>query len=220
MVQLTEVFRGTKSKAATKFLQVGRLKKYGAGSKYTKADLDRITHAMVYENILLESSEQNGGGFSSDYVRPGQFAAAIQNGQRKLFVDFPKCVSKAAKGKENEPSSVTNKKTKPEMSTNKPATSAGRTVKMSKSRLYLSEGSDDSDDNRSLGQAATARTVGSKSSASSDMTVLPKEYTLQLVKRIKKLVTMWAAEERMAGNSVFRKFAAIVMRTSLLLFCL
>ena len=220
MVQLTEVFRGTKSKAATKFLQVGRLKKYGAGSKYTKADLDRITHAMVYENILLESSEQNGGGFSSDYVRPGQFAAAIQNGQRKLFVDFPKCVSKAAKGKENEPSSVTNKKTKPEMSTNKPATSAGRIIKTSKGRLYLSEGSDDSDDNRSLGQAATARTVGSKSSASSDMSVLPKEYTLQLVKRIKKLVTMWAAEERMAGNSVFRKFSAIVMRTSLLLFCL
>ena len=208
MVQLTEVFRGTKSKAATKFLQVGQLKKYGAGSKYTKADLDRITHAMVFENILSESSEQNGGGFSSDYVRPGQFAAAVQNGQRKFFVDFPICISKAATGKENVPSSVKNTKMKPEISTNKPSTHTGRTIKTSKGRLYLSEDSDDSDDNMSLGQAATSRTVGSKSSAPSDLSVLPKEYTLKLVQRIKKLVTMWADEERMAGNNVFRKFAA------------
>jgi bloom syndrome protein len=215
MVQLTEVFRGTKSKAATKFLQVDRLKKYGAGSKYSKADLDRITHAMVYEKILLESSEQNGGGFSSDYVRAGQFAAAVQNGQRKFFVDFPKSVPKKTTGKENKPSSA--KKEKSKTPTNKPATSQGRTVKASKGKLYISEGSGDSDDNESLGEATSARTVGNKSSAPSDQSLLPKEYTLKLVQRIKKLVTMWADEERMAGNNVFRKCAAIVMPTSLLL---
>jgi bloom syndrome protein len=215
MVQLTEVFRGTKSKGATKFLQVGLLKKYGAGSKYSKADLDRITHAMVYEMILLESSEQNGGGFSSDYVRPGQFANVVQNGQRKFFVDFPKSIAKQAKGKENNPSSAKKKEAK--TPTKKPTALQGRTVKTSKGKLYISEGSDDSDDNESLGEAASSRTVGSKSSAQSDQSLLPKEYTLKLVQRIKKLVTMWADEERMAGNNVFRKFAAAVTPTSLLL---
>jgi hypothetical protein len=170
---------------------------------------------MVYEKILLESSEQNGGGFSSDYVHPGQFAAVVQSSQRKFFVDFPKHVPKQAKGKENSPSSAKQKKAN--IPTKKPTAVQGRTVKTSKGKLYISEDSDDSDDNDSLGEAASARSVGSKSSAPSDQSLLPKEYTLKLVQRIKKLVTMWADEERMAGNNVFRKFAATVTPTPLLL---
>ena len=51
---LTELFRGSKSKSATKWLRVGKLKGFGAGSKYSKPDIDRIAHAMVYQKILLE----------------------------------------------------------------------------------------------------------------------------------------------------------------------
>ena len=54
MVQLAEPFRGSKSKSATKWLQVSELKGFGAGSKYSKPDIDRIAHAMVHQKILLE----------------------------------------------------------------------------------------------------------------------------------------------------------------------
>ena len=206
MVQLTELFRGSKSKSATKWLQVGKLKGFGSGSKYSKPDIDRIVHAMVYEKVLLESSEQNGGGFSSDYVRPGDLATAVQHGQRKFYVDFPVKATKASTGKENEPASAKKaKKAKASSEKSMPVVEkAARPLKASKGRLYISD-SDDDDVDDSVFEASSARTVGSKSSGPSDQSVLPKKHTQALIKRIKKLVTMWADEERMAGHKVFRK---------------
>jgi hypothetical protein len=72
-------------------LNTACLSGYGAGSKLKKkGDIDRITHAMVFDRLLVEKSIDNGGGFSSDYVSLAENAAAM--------VEFP---SAGAKGKEN-----------------------------------------------------------------------------------------------------------------------
>ena len=41
-----------------------------------------------------------------------------------------------------------------------------------------------------------------------DKDILPKKHTEALMKRIKKLVSMWADEEQMNGNPIFCKFIA------------
>ena len=59
------------------------------------------------------------------------------------------------------------------------------------------------DDNNDLGLEIFERKVGSKSPSPASSSFLPKEHAEALMKRIKKLVTMWADEERMNGNNVF-----------------
>lgn len=210
MTQLTELFRGSANKSITQYLQVNKLKGYGAGKKYgfKKNDLDRIAHAMVLDKILLESSEQNGGGFNSDYVRPGQFADEILNGRKHFFVQFPKPGSKPKSGKENNASSDKKKKAKKKAAPAKKSPAPkSRTVKANKGRLFIAGDSDDSDSDDDELFNDTSRAVGTKSSAPA---VLPKKHTQALSKRIKKLLEMWAEEERMAtGNRVFRKFLCL-----------
>ena len=199
MTQLTEVYRGSKSQAATKWLQVNKLNGYGAGKKYKKQDLDRITHAMVFEKILLETSEQNAVGFESDYVRPGEFAQAIQNGSRQFIVQFSQPTAKVANGKENKPASAKKKKAQKDAK----KSPAPKKVKAAKGKLFISEDSDDSDDDE-LFSESSSRAVGVKSTGQSDEAVLPKKHAMALSKRIKKLLENWAEEERMAsGTKVF-----------------
>jgi bloom syndrome protein len=197
MVQLTELYRGSKTKAVTKFVQTSQLRGYSAGSKYSKPDLDRIVHAMVYEKVLEETSEMNQGGFNSDYVRPGEFAPALQRGQRQFFVDFPK---KTANKKENKSNKKASKAKTSSSAKKKKANSNAKSLTTKNGVLCMSDASDDeswADDDDS------SRKVGSKSSTVSRQNVLPKKQTNALVKRIKKLVSMWADEERMAGKHVF-----------------
>ena len=66
--QLTELYRGTKNKQYTKFLDTGKIMGYGDGSKYRRADIDRITRAMIFEGIFQEVPETNGSGFNSDFL--------------------------------------------------------------------------------------------------------------------------------------------------------
>ena len=47
LLALTELWRGTKAKSHTKFLNLGTLTGYGRGSKYNKNEADSIAHAMV-----------------------------------------------------------------------------------------------------------------------------------------------------------------------------
>jgi bloom syndrome protein len=85
MHQLSELFRGSKAKAITKNFNVNGLRGYCAGSKYKKYDVDRITHEMVFENILTETSTESNIGFLVDYVSLGENAGSILNGSRKLL---------------------------------------------------------------------------------------------------------------------------------------
>ena len=71
-------------------MQTNLLSGYGGGSKLNKADVDRIMHALVFENILEETAQQAGAsGYAADYVQPGSEAQSVLFG-RRVFVRFAK----------------------------------------------------------------------------------------------------------------------------------
>eukprot|EP00547_Thalassionema_nitzschioides_P005472 CAMPEP_0194204474 /NCGR_PEP_ID=MMETSP0156-20130528/3983_1 /TAXON_ID=33649 /ORGANISM="Thalassionema nitzschioides, Strain L26-B" /LENGTH=1111 /DNA_ID=CAMNT_0038930501 /DNA_START=141 /DNA_END=3476 /DNA_ORIENTATION=+ len=195
LVQLTQLFRGSKSKSATKFLKVDKLRGFGAGKAMQKKDVDRMAHTLIYEKILVEMSEQNVSGFSSDYIRPGEEAAALQAGKRRFVVDFPKKQSR--KNEKDTNKAKTNKKQKkPDKKNRDTTTSESRQFKQRSATVRIVNDSSSSDDDDDDG-----RTVGSKSLAAPSM--LPHEKTKKLIENINKLVSMWAQEEQLNGNKVF-----------------
>lgn len=212
LVQLIELFRGSKSKDATKFLDTCRLKGYGAGSKYKKPEVDRIAHAMVFDRIISEKCVQNKGGFKSDYVELAENAMAVQNGTRKFFVNFPNPIKKVDAEKENQASKPrSTKKTKivanmtskivpvPATKSRGARTGAASSVARQPPALCIDESSDD-DDDEEPDVAVRVRSAGNKSQS---MSVLPHEATQVLISRIKTLATNWAEEERMYGKNMF-----------------
>eukprot|EP00549_Striatella_unipunctata_P001171 CAMPEP_0118677586 /NCGR_PEP_ID=MMETSP0800-20121206/2713_1 /TAXON_ID=210618 ORGANISM="Striatella unipunctata, Strain CCMP2910" /NCGR_SAMPLE_ID=MMETSP0800 /ASSEMBLY_ACC=CAM_ASM_000638 /LENGTH=539 /DNA_ID=CAMNT_0006573283 /DNA_START=376 /DNA_END=1995 /DNA_ORIENTATION=- len=188
LVQLVEIFRGSKSKSATKFLQPSKLSGYGKGSQYQKSEVDRILHAMVFDKILLEVSEANGLGFHSDYVQQGERAMAIQRGEESFFVNFPRKGSRISTNitKASEHQNSTKKKSRQTPSKNK-----GKPKIQAFDVLMGSEALDHEED------------YGKRTKAQGEKNVLPKKYTEELMNRIKRLVSMWADEEQMNGNKVF-----------------
>ena len=74
--QVSELWRGSKSKTVTKFLNTDKIVGYGKGSGYKKADLDRILHAMVFEGVIQEISEETGSGFNADYLQREFYASS------------------------------------------------------------------------------------------------------------------------------------------------
>ena len=202
LLQLSELYRGSKAKQYTGFLDPSKLSAYGAGKAYKKADLDRIFHALVFEGVLQEISQENGSGFSSDYLQEGPKAQMLKNQQFQFFVDFPsssKAKSRTKKAKDATPTTAaSDKKSSTKKKSLKTAKKAVKELKVKDGKFQVPtvEILDDSDD--------SDRKVGSKSKASSgEKSILPKNHTEQLVKRIKKLVSMWADEEIMNGNKVF-----------------
>ena len=217
--QLTELFRGSKSQSAVKFLDTSKLRGYGAGSQYKRNDVDRITHAMVFDRIIVEEGAENSGGFNSDYVRLAENANSIENGQRQFFVNFPKpkSVEKNAAETEKENAKVTKTKskigkTKSTSSVSKkaaPSTSIKKNTVDSSSSISWAEPdtvciddstSDDSDDDviEFLSTRSRRSSVGIKANS-----ILPYDATQGLISRIKTLATNWAEEERMCGNNMF-----------------
>lgn len=195
LVQLTQLFRGSKSKAATKFLKVDKLRGFGAGKWLQKRDLDRMVHALIYEKILVEMSEQNVSGFSSDYIRPGEDAPTLQSGKRRFAVDFPK--KQLNQKEKNAAKAKTNKKHKTSKETKKGTVTKSRQFKQQSATVRIIDDSSSSDDDDD------GRTVGSKSMNAPS--ILPREKTKKLMENINKLVSMWAQEEQLNGNKVFSK---------------
>ena len=92
LLALSELWRGTKAKSHTKFLNIDGLTGYGNGSKYSKQDIDTITHAMVFETVLEEIAEATVSGFAADYIRPGPksqvlLAGSFQGRRRTRWVN-------------------------------------------------------------------------------------------------------------------------------------
>jgi superfamily II DNA helicase RecQ len=207
MAQVAELYRGSKAKTHTKFIDVGRIPSYGAGKKFKKADVDRIMHALVFEGVLQEISQENGSGFSSDYLQFGPKGEMLRNRQYQFHVDFPSDASKAkgnskkkaSQKEDSTPSSksksASSKKSK-KSSTKKTSAKTPKTLKVKDGKFLVPhvEILDDSDEDRK---------VGSKSKSPGEKSILPRNHTEVLVKRIKKLVSMWADEEMMNGNKVF-----------------
>ncbi|KAL7532408.1 hypothetical protein ACHAXR_004611 [Thalassiosira sp. AJA248-18] len=195
LLALSELWRGTKAKSHTKFLNTATLTGYGNGSKYTKHEIDSIAHAMVFENILDEIPEATGAGFSADYVRPGPKAQAIQAGNpnQQFFVRFP--TKKTTAPKETKKKASKKNKEKESDSDKKPKAKR-KSKKSKKSDTSLI----DLQDSPESGSSPDDK-IGAK--RTNENTVLPKKYTDALLARIKKLVSMWAEEEQMNGNKVF-----------------
>lgn len=202
LAQVTELFKGSKSKSATKFIDVKKISSYGAGSKYSKPDIDRIMHALVFDRILEEISEVNARGFSSDFVHFGPKADFVRNGSYQFIVEFPKSGAKVTSSSNNKSDTTSTKKTA-KASKNKKAKKTV-TTKNGKIEVAAIESIDDSDDEIEVesGLISSTRKVGSKSK-SPDKSILPKNHTEALMARIKKLVSLWADEEIMNGNKLF-----------------
>jgi bloom syndrome protein len=216
--QLTELFRGSKSQSAVKFLDTTKLRGYGAGSQYKRSDVDRITHAMVFDRIIVEECAENSGGFNSDYVRLAENANATESGQRQFFVNFPKpkSVEKVATEEEKENKKSAKKKSKVDKT--KAALKSSKGVAPSRiewkgmndtysitsrnepNTVCIDETSSDSDDDviELLSSHSRRSSVGIKANS-----ILPNEATQGLISRIKTLATNWAEEERMCGNNMF-----------------
>lgn len=220
LVALTMLLKGSKAQTYTKFLDTSRLRGYGAASKYSAADIERIMHSLVFETYLVEISEENGSGFNSDYVQEGEKAPLLVRRQVKFEVEFPKDPPKpkdATAGKKKAAKKSTTKSASTKKSGKKKAAAAGKgkkkkatkvskTTAASTSDFVISDEDDIEDDegDDEFEDPAFDRKVGAKSK-SPEKTVLPKQQTEMLMERIKKLLSMWADEERMSGNNVYCK---------------
>jgi bloom syndrome protein len=223
LAMLTDLYRGSKTKVVTRLLEGGgsnggnSLSDYGAGKSFSKVDLDRIMHAMVFEGVIMEVSEANAGGFNSDYVHQGNKGPSIANGSGRFYVEFPKKEASKASTKATASATKSTKTPATPKDRNKAATKKAlkRTQKeqplarnkktperISSSSLDIFSNieHDDSEDDHS-----PIRQLGTKARGASgaDTAILSQVHTEALKKRLTKLVEMWAEEEQMNGNNVF-----------------
>ena len=192
LTQLTDLYKGSKSKSATRYLNLSKIPGYGAGKMFSRTELDRILHAMIFDGILIEISEDAGSGFNADYVHLGDRCSHIQSGGEKFFVDcIGKSISTPIKMTPKEKSSSSKR-----LESLSQPRSKGRSLITKNGKIHLS----------SLEDAGKVGKKHQRNLSIQDGCILPREYTNELMKRIKKLVTMWADEEQMNGNKVFCKF--------------
>jgi outer membrane protein assembly factor BamE (lipoprotein component of BamABCDE complex) len=208
--QLSQLYAGSTARTATKDLDTKRLVGFSAGKDIKKGGgIDRVTHQMMFERILEETSVENRGGFLSDYVNPGENAQNLLQGRKRLFVEFPKPGKKAnkenkkpaakkkratASSKKKTTTATSKKKTVATSSKSKPAskedTNAGLSFEVDGSS------SDDDDD------VVLFSLKGNKNGAPP---TLPDKHTKALIDLIKQLTQSWANEEKLMGNKVFCK---------------
>jgi superfamily II DNA helicase RecQ len=208
LVQVSELFRGSKTKSIVGNLDTGRLTGYGAGSKYKKHDIDRIMHAMVFERLLVEESTETNGGFSVDYVKYGENADALLNGGRQFFVEFPKAqpARKAkAKSTKSAPASKKASKKKPasKASTGKRKSTGSAETPSAENGLQFQEAGDSSDDEL---LSSSPFSAFSANKVELQM-ILSQEQTKQLTEKIKKMTRIWALEEQEMGKNVHCKYS-------------
>ena len=208
LAQLSDLFRGNKNKSSTRYINTNKLSGYGVGSEYKKSDIDRIMHALIFEGILTEIPEINASGFTSDYLQTGPNAEATLQGNNKFFVPFAKN-EKSVLSSSKEGNST--KKKKSARSTSNLGTKTPRSARKNSRNIAATK------DNQSSSysipsiewggndDASSPRNVGEKAKSPSTKSTFPYRETDLLVKRIKKLVSMWADEEMMNGNKVFCK---------------
>ena len=202
LLQLSELWRGSKTKAHTKFLHLDSLTGYAAGSRYSKHEVDSISHKLVFDKVLEEISSASALGYSADYVRPGPKSQAL------LANGFRFCVRFAARRAPGRP-----KGKKPPSDDGGGASGGGggggsssaekkpKARRKSKGKTRKDEGAAwspaDLRDSPEAGPSSPNEPTGAK--RKNEKTVLPKKHTDALLARIKKLVHMWAEEVSDAG---------------------
>ncbi|KAJ3417617.1 hypothetical protein HDV05_000074 [Chytridiales sp. JEL 0842] len=101
MVMLMDVYRGMKG-AKILSENFDELEMYGAGSHYSKQELERISRQLIVDRVLLEDCTKNQVGFITSYVKLGPNAMKVSNGQMKImhkFMDEPHKEPSKAKAK-------------------------------------------------------------------------------------------------------------------------
>jgi superfamily II DNA helicase RecQ len=190
LLALSELWRGTKAKSHTKFLNIDGLTGYGNGSKYSKQDIDTITHAMVFETVLEEIAEATVSGFAADYIRPGPKSQVLLAGSYQFFVRFAAKKAapekKSSREKKDTLGESDNKQDNDDEANKKPKAIRKSTItKRIEEPMDLLRNSPES-------ESSADGKIGAK--RTSDKTALPKKHTDALLARIKKLVNMWAEE--------------------------
>lgn len=213
LAQITELYRGSKNKQIVKNYDLSKLSSYGAGKRFSKPDSDRMMHALVFQSILLETAEENGSGFTNDYVHRGEKANDVERGSHRFEVEF-EVASKSiiAKPKKNSAKKAPKEKAKAGKKRNASRSPVSKPIVPKNGSHYVPDIDDfeDGDDD----EVKVVKTVGNKSAkgtASAEKAVLPKKYTDELMDRIKRLISMWADEEQMNGNNVFCEFRLFVV---------
>jgi bloom syndrome protein len=190
LLALSELWRGTKAKSHTKFLNIDGLTGYGNGSKYSKQDIDTITHAMVFETVLEEIAEATVSGFAADYIRPGPKSQALLAGSYQFFVRFAAKKAapekKSSREKKNTQGESDNKQDNDDEANKKP-----KAIRKSTNTKKIEEPMDLLRNSPESESSADGK-IGAK--RTSDKSALPKKHTDALLARIKKLVNMWAEE--------------------------
>lgn len=171
MSQIIQLYGGSKAKSAVKYLKLDNISGVGKGKDFKK-DIDRIFHAMVFNGILQEISEENNSGYQSDYLQHGPRSEHLRNGTFKLLVEFPKTMSPKAIGSKATSSTKAKKKIESKHSDEK-----DERVKIPQIEIL-----DNSDDEVEFTMSIEEnRKVGSKAKAPSlSETVLPKNHTESL----------------------------------------
>jgi len=207
MLQLSDLYRGSKSKSITNSYPVNKIEGFGAGSKFKKYDVERITHAMIFERILVETSVEIHNRFTTDYVTLGEKAASLQRGSEKFIVEFPKRVTTRKSKPDKQTSQDTSKKRRRQKDSEgssakkKSSSRKTRTEETNIGGLQFSEiGIDDSDDDDDSIQDDLDLGTPNRRKMQS---VLPRQHTNKLVDTLKTLVQRWADEEQLMGNHVF-----------------
>lgn len=200
MLQLGDLYRGSKSQSATKFLDTSKLRFYGSGSQYKKPDIDRILHSLVFERVFEESADQNKGGFTVDYIHAGDQALAVQNSQRTVYVDFPGSAATAKKaGRSTSPKRKSAKdpsKSSKKEKSRKSNAGAGNSLAASSDVISVRDSVGSSDSEVILTGISNPRSSYSKMPGG----VLPKEKTQELAEKIKSLLIVMAEAERLMGG--------------------
>jgi bloom syndrome protein len=229
LTQLIDLYRGTKSQSVTKYVDVSRLEGYGLGKQIKKADIDRISHRLVFDRIFTETSLLNKSGFSSHYVTLGENAGMVKTGRMRFYVDVPRETKAAVEvSTPKTPNSAMEDSTSDWQSARKPAeTSMKKKLTAATTSSTASTTTAKRKKKESTTAAAAAASMpknvtdildsddssielksGSKSSSSygrkkrQAQCVLPQKSTNELVEVIKKLVGNWAEEERLMGKQV------------------
>ena len=218
MSQIVQLYRGSKTKSL-QYFDVSKLSGYGAGKKHSKGDCDRIMHAMLFQHILKEEARENAGGFSTEYLERGLKADSLERGTYCFKVEFQvsTIVRKVAEKKQVEKNSAksTKKRAASKSPRNKKTSDNFSASVDFEDELETYKNEIDKCSSNPYGMEDRPSSSGSESTLNNNHTsvksILPKDFTEQLVERIKKLVRMWAEEEQMNGNNVFCKYCDLFM---------
>jgi bloom syndrome protein len=175
MSQIIQLYGGSKAKSAVKYLKLELMPGFGKGKEFKK-DIYRIFHAMIFNGVLQELTEENTSGYRSDYLQHGPRSEHLRNGTFKLFIEFPKTVSAVSSTKKKDTQAKSSTKTPKKIKAADPKPVINKDDKFDVRQIEII---DDSDEEFEFTMSMDEpRKVGSKTKTPSvSENVLPRNHT-------------------------------------------